>query len=99
MMFGESTRMPNILKPLNKTFWQSTLIIFFCFMIYVVLFFIIGKNLFSSSNYPYYNYLIKAFTDGKLSLDSPMTYDLSLFKGQYYMYWGPAPALFILPFY
>ncbi|PJA90773.1 MAG: hypothetical protein CO136_00705, partial [Candidatus Levybacteria bacterium CG_4_9_14_3_um_filter_36_7] len=36
---------------------------------------------------------------GRVNVTPPATYDLSLFQGKWYLYWGPAPLLFIWPFY
>lgn len=47
----------------------------------------------------YYNYQILMLKRGRLDLNSPITYDLSLYKNKWYMYWGPAPVLFVFPFY
>ncbi len=60
---------------------------------------IISKNIFTPTIFNYYIYLIDSFFHGHTSIDSPIHYDLSLFKNNYYMYWGPEPVLFILPFY
>ena len=47
----------------------------------------------------YYNYLISAFRHGNTDISPPGTYDLSLYAAKWYMYWGPTPVIFILPFY
>lgn len=51
------------------------------------------------STYPYYNYLADAFLHGQLNLRliPPLTRDLSFFSGNYYLYWGPLPAILIMP--
>ncbi|MCM1565826.1 MAG: hypothetical protein NC238_07720 [Dehalobacter sp.] len=51
------------------------------------------------SQYPYYNYLADAFLHGQpyLRLLPNETLDLSLFNGQYYLYWGPVPAVLAMP--
>ena len=48
----------------------------------------------------YYNYLADAFLHGQLHLRvmPPTTHDLSLFHGQYFLYWGPMPSILMLPF-
>lgn len=52
------------------------------------------------SPFAYYNYLIEAFLHGRLYiLNPPNVLDLTFFQNKYYPYWGPAPVLFILPFY
>jgi hypothetical protein len=47
----------------------------------------------------YFNYLADAFLHGQLHLRliPPTTNDLSLYNGQYYLYWGPLPALIAMP--
>jgi hypothetical protein len=47
----------------------------------------------------YYNYLIDSMIHGKTDISPESKYDLSVFHDKYYMYWGPSPALFVLPFY
>jgi hypothetical protein len=53
-----------------------------------------------TSPYPYYNYLADALLHDQLSLRllPPVTHDLSVFQGRYYMYWPPMPAILLLPF-
>lgn len=47
----------------------------------------------------YFNPLAKSFLDGRLDISNPVvTYDLSNFGGKWYPYWGPIPALFLIPF-
>jgi hypothetical protein len=59
----------------------------------------IAKHKLHPSPTNYYIYLLDALFHGHIYLDSHKHYDLSFFSGKYYMYWGPAPALLILPFY
>jgi hypothetical protein len=51
------------------------------------------------ATYPYYNYLWDSLFHGRLDIDSPHLHDLSKFQGKYYLYWGPAPLIYVLPFY
>lgn len=53
----------------------------------------------SLSSNPYYNYLADAFLHGQLNLRliPQETIDLSLYHGNYYLYWGPLPAIFAMP--
>jgi hypothetical protein len=53
-----------------------------------------------SSSSPYFNYLADAFLHGQLSLRLIPTnqHDLAFFNGQYFMYWPPFPAIFLMPF-
>ena len=48
----------------------------------------------------YYSYLADAFLHGQLYLRSiPInTHDLSFYHNQYYLYWGPLPAILFMPF-
>lgn len=60
-----------------------------------------GRLTFSFPTNPanYFSHLSYSVLSGKLSLDNPSwDHDLSFFKGKKYMYWGPTPILFILPF-
>ncbi len=46
----------------------------------------------------YFNPLARSFLQGKTDLPSPVvTYDLSSFGGKWYPYWGPLPALLLIP--
>ena len=47
----------------------------------------------------YYNPLAKSFLAGRLDIPNPIeTHDLSNFNGKWYTYWGPIPALLLIPF-
>ena len=48
----------------------------------------------------YFNYLADAFLHGQLYLRMipEATRDLSFFKGHYYLYWPPMPAVVLMPF-
>jgi hypothetical protein len=77
----------------------SFLILSLISLIYVLFAFDISKNIFQSSLFPYYTYLAQALSNGHLNIISPTTIDLSLFNNKIYLNWGPAPVLFIFPFY
>jgi hypothetical protein len=64
-------------------------------LLYTV-FAIVHGSVWVESPFPYYNYLADAFLHGQLSLrlTPPSTHDLSFFRGQYYLYWPPMPAIF-----
>jgi hypothetical protein len=49
----------------------------------------------------YYPRLIDSMAHGHVYLTVPedQTYDLAKFQDHWYMYWGPGPILFVLPFY
>src|SRR6266567_1857712 len=67
--------------------------IYFSFSVHIT------NNIFAPTYANYYTYLLDAFFHGRTNVTSPSQYDLSLFQNKWYLYWGPAPALFILPFY
>ncbi len=73
--------------------------LFVIFITYLVLVSMLNPNLIHPTPDAYYNLQLDAFMHGRLNLISSYTYDLSPFHGKWYMYWGPAPVLFILPFY
>src|SRR4051794_38675647 len=51
------------------------------------------------SLFAYYNYLADALLHGQLYLrNMPIRrLDLSLYQGRYYLYWGPLPAVLMIP--
>lgn len=59
----------------------------------------ITGNVFSTHLNAYYSYLLDAFAHGRVNVTPPSTYDLSLYHGKWYLYWGPAPVLLVWPFY
>jgi hypothetical protein len=67
-------------------------------IVYVIFLFLTNTSL-QRTDYAYYNYLIDAFQHGRTNLVGSGTYDLSQYDGKWYMYWGPSPIFFILPFY
>jgi hypothetical protein len=60
---------------------------------------LITGNISIPTEYNYYIYLLDAFFHGRINVTPPYHYDLSLYQNKWYMVWGPAPVLFILPFY
>jgi hypothetical protein len=60
---------------------------------------LIAGNITVPTVYNYYPYLLDAFLHGRVNVTPPFHYDLSLHQNKWYMVWGPAPVLFILPFY
>lgn len=47
----------------------------------------------------YFNPLAKSFLAGRLDIPNPIeNHDLSNFDGKWYPYWGPLPALLLIPF-
>ncbi len=63
---------------------------------------LINLSLVSSSRagiFNYHMYLAEAFLNGSLSLvrSPPTSYDLSLYNGKLYLYWGPMPAICLMP--
>src|SRR6195256_492745 len=59
----------------------------------------ITKNVFAPTDAGYYTYLLDAFFHGRTDVPLAGQLDLSLFENKWYLYWGPAPVLLILPFY
>jgi hypothetical protein len=58
-------------------------------------------NVFQHANvHAYYNYLADAFLHGQLHLRvvPPSTHDLTYYHDHYYLYWGPMPAIMLMPF-
>ncbi len=46
----------------------------------------------------YFNPLARSFIQGRLDIPNPIeVHDLSLFKGKWYPYWGPIPAILLIP--
>jgi hypothetical protein len=60
---------------------------------------IITGNIFTSTQFNDYIYLLDAFGHGRVNVTPLSTYDLSLYHGKWYLYWGPAPVLLLWPFY
>src|SRR5947209_6946384 len=61
---------------------------------------LITHNVFVPTDAAYYNYLLDAFFHGRTNVtNTPNLLDLSLFENKWYLYWGPAPVLLVLPFY
>jgi len=54
---------------------------------------------FNQSNYPYFNYLANSFLKRSWTIINPpaFRYDLSQHQGNVYLYWGPVPAIVIMP--
>src|SRR5207248_3825654 len=59
----------------------------------------ITGNIFTSTHYNDYIYLLDALVHGRVNVTPASTYDLSLYHGKWYLYWGPAPVLLLWPFY
>lgn len=58
------------------------------------------NSLLISTRFAYYNNLITSFRNQRLDVtDQISTHDLSKYRNKWYLYWGPAPVLFIYPFY
>src|SRR3989440_3761802 len=67
--------------------------------LYICFALLINNDLITPSSQNYYNYLLDSFLHGRVNVTPPSTFDLSLYQNKWYMYWGPAPILFLLPFY
>jgi hypothetical protein len=57
-------------------------------------------SLWANSETSYYNYLADAFLHGQLQLRiiPVVVHDLSVYRGNYYLYWSPLPAILLMPF-
>lgn len=80
--------------------WDQPLsVAFLAGCIYLIFALTVGMPWRISPN-PYYNYLADAFLHGQLNLRllPAETLDLSFFAGKYYLYWGPLPAIILMPF-
>lgn len=71
----------------------------FIAIIYTYLVWTVNKTPLVPTPYAYFNYLVNAFLHGRVYITPSWTYDLSLFDNKWFLYWGPAPTLFVLPFY
>jgi len=79
--------------------FKIIVVLLFAIFIYFLLCLFINKHIFGISNFPYYTDLVKSLLNGKLNVISPNHFEQSFFNGKWYLYWGPAPVLFILPFF
>jgi hypothetical protein len=78
----------------------SIFTILFIGVFYVVLSWVVNHGNFSITEFPYYTFLAKSLLLGKLSVQPVQTnFELSFFNNQYFLYWGPGPVLFVLPYY
>lgn len=71
----------------------------FAFVLYILLSSQVGSPL-RLNQFAYFNYLADAFIHGQLNLRiiPPTTHDLSVYNGNYYLYWPPMPAVVLMPF-
>lgn len=74
-------------------------ILLFISILYVIFTLGINKKSLGPTPVGYYNPLIDALLHGRVNIFFPHHFDLSWFRGKWYMYWGPAPVVFILPFF
>src|SRR6516225_5681154 len=68
-------------------------------VVYVYFSMRITHSIFRSTRLNDYTYLLDAFVHGRANVIPASTYDLSLYQGKWYLYWGPAPVLLLWPFY
>ncbi len=80
--------------------FEKPLIAFLFALITYFLLSIIEGSPFRVRQTAYFNYLADAFLHGQLflRLKPEAVRDLSLFKGHYYLYWPPMPAVVLMPF-
>ena len=80
--------------------WRVLFIFIIIFTIYSFFLFSANKSVLDRSVAPYYNNLIYSLINFKLNLiNLNSIFDISIYNSKNYMYWGPAPILFIFPFY
>lgn len=75
--------------------------LFLLFVTVFLIYFVIGTHGTGKLGYDldYYNPLARSFLAGRLDIPNPIeTHDLSYFQGKWYPYWGPIPALLLMPF-
>ena len=87
------------LKNILSRHWKTVLILLSITIIYVLFSIKIKGDIFVSTAYSYYTFLVTSLFHGQLSITSPTIIDLSIFNGKLYLNWGPGPIVFILPFY
>jgi hypothetical protein len=79
--------------------WESPIVsMLLAFMVYAMITAQYG-SIWRESLFAYYNYLADALLHGQLYLrNMPVRrLDLSLYQGRYYLYWGPLPAVLLMP--
>jgi hypothetical protein len=79
--------------------WESPLIsMLLAFLVYAMIT-AQGGSIWRESLFAYYNYLADGLLHGQLYLRKmPIRrLDLSLYGGHYYLYWGPLPAVLMIP--
>jgi hypothetical protein len=83
----------------KKTYLIPLILYLIICFIYFYTLLLINKNILRPTNSNYFIYLLDAFAHRRFYIVTSDHYDLSLFQNKWYMYWGPAPALLIFPFY
>ncbi len=73
--------------------WLTVCAVYLFFALYI------NRDIFVPTRTDYYIYLLDSFLRGRVNVNPPFKYDLSLYHNKWYLYWGPAPILFIVPFY
>lgn len=83
-----------------KAFIHKYAVHFFVFFTIVVAYYFLGTRgtFVVPHDLDYFNPLARSFLNGRLDIPNPIvSFDLSTFKGKWYPYWGPIPALFFIP--
>jgi hypothetical protein len=78
---------------------RITIVLLIILIVYLLFSIIIKGDIFVQTAYAYYTYLLTSLSNGQLNIVSPTNIDLSFFNGKQYLNWGPAPIVFIFPFY
>ena len=94
-------RVLNFLKRFSISFDEKLTPIVFIFIafVYIIFSFEVKGSPFVATAYAYYTDLLNALLHFRLNVNPATTIDISIFNGKYYLNWGPAPVLFIIPFY
>lgn len=74
--------------------------ILFIFVVFFVAYFFLSTKGTGKIPYDvdYFSPLAKSFLQGRLDIPNPVVKtDLSYFEGKWYLYWGPLPALLLIP--
>ena len=80
-------------------FWASPWMAGLAALIIYIIFSRLGGSVFRETRGGYFSYLADAFLHGQLHLrlTPESLHDLVIFKGNYFLYWSPFPAILLMP--
>ncbi len=89
---------PGQAQPESVSVWSVLLVAAFAFCLYGATF-VMFRASSRAEVFNYHAFLAEAFLGGSLSLISqpPTLLDLSQYQGKLYLYWGPMPAIVLMP--